>query len=94
MAESKAEKQTEKQPASKIDASKLKLAESAIDQIEKQFGKGSIMRLADAQPITIDAISTGSISFDACLGIGVFPKEELLKYSDPNLPGKQLFVCM
>lgn len=54
MAESKADKVADKQSTSKIDASKLKLAESAIDQIEKQFGKGSIMRLADAQPVAIE----------------------------------------
>lgn len=93
MAEPKADKVAEKQQTSKIDASKLKLAESAIDQIEKQFGKGSIMRLADAQPIAIDAISTGSISFDACLGIGGVPKGRIVEIYGPESSGKTT-ICL
>ena len=93
MAETKADKGAEKQPFGKIDASKLKLDESAIDQIEKQFGKGSIMRLADAQPIAIDAISTGSISFDACLGIGGVPKGRIVEIYGPESSGKTT-ICL
>jgi recombination protein RecA len=79
--------------ALKIDNAKLKLADNAMDQIEKQFGKGSIMRLADAKPLAIDAISTGSISFDACLGIGGVPKGRIVEIYGPESSGKTT-ICL
>ncbi|MEG2953531.1 MAG: DNA recombination/repair protein RecA, partial [Hafnia sp.] len=49
---------------------KAKALAAAIGQIEKAFGKGSIMRLGDNKTLDIEAISTGSITLDAALGIG------------------------
>ena len=53
-----------------IKESKLQALKIAIDQIEKRHGKGSVMRLNEGPIAKIDAISTGSISLDAALGIG------------------------
>ena len=79
--------------ALKIDNAKLKLDDNAMVQIEKQFGKGSIIRLADAKPLPIDAISTGSISFDACLGIGGVPKGRIVEIYGPESSGKTT-ICL
>jgi recombination protein RecA len=79
--------------ALKIDNAKLKLADNAMEQIDKQFGKGSIIRLADAKPLAIDAISTGSISFDACLGIGGVPKGRIVEIYGPESSGKTT-ICL
>ena len=49
---------------------KLKSLESTISQIERNFGKGSVMRLGEREVIDIDAISSGSLSLDVALGIG------------------------
>ena len=53
---------------------RLKSLEIALEQIEKDHGKGSIMRLGDKPAAKIDVISTGSISLDAALGIGGIPR--------------------
>jgi len=68
---------------------KNKAIEVALTQIEKQFGKGSIMRLGDRiDPSGVRAISTGSISFDAALGIGGFPKGRVVEVFGPESSGK------
>jgi recombination protein RecA len=54
-------------------ANKLKSLDMAIDQIEKDHGKGSIMKLGDKPAAKLESISTGSISLDAALGIGGVP---------------------
>ena len=53
-----------------MDQNKQKALAAALGQIEKQFGKGSIMRLGDSKTMDIEAISTGSLSLDVALGIG------------------------
>ena len=55
-----------------IDMDKMKAIESAMGQIEKQFGKGSIMKLGEHSSLNVDAISTGSLDLDIALGIGRF----------------------
>ncbi len=55
---------------------KQKAIETAISQIEKQFGKGSIMKLGSTATLNVEAISTGSISLDMALGIGGVPPRE------------------
>ncbi len=65
----------------------------ALEQIEKQHGKGSIMRLGD-KPITkLEAISTGSISLDTALGIGGFPRGRVVEIFGPESSGKTT-VCL
>ena len=72
--------------ASKLE--KLKILQSTLDKIEKNYGKGSIMKLGDRPDETYDAISTGSISLDAALGIGGFPKGRIIEIYGPESSGK------
>jgi recombination protein RecA len=70
-------------------SSKNKAIDMALSQIEKQFGKGSIMRLGDRIDTGgVQAISTGSISFDAALGVGGFPKGRVIEIYGPESSGK------
>ncbi len=71
-----------------IDPNKLKAIESAMTNIEKQFGKGSIMRLGDHDVLNIDAISTGSLDLDIALGIGGVPKGRIIEIYGPESSGK------
>lgn len=64
-----------------MDSNKEKALAAALGQIEKQFGKGSIMRLGDTQALDIEAVSTGSIGLDAALGIGGLPMDVSLKFT-------------
>lgn len=59
-----------------VDQEKLKALNEALGKIEKDFGKGSVMRLGEATSLEIDTISTGSIGLDIAIGIGGLPKEE------------------
>ncbi len=77
----------------KVLEAKLKAAQLAIDQIEKQFGKGSIMRLSDDNPIQVDAISTGCLSLDAAIGIGGVPRGRIVEIFGPESSGKTT-VCL
>ena len=66
-----------------------KAIEMAFSQIEKQFGKGSIMRLGSKEAIVpISVISTGAISFDAALGVGGFPRGRVVEVFGPESSGK------
>ena len=65
----------------------------AIDQIEKQHGKGSIMKLTEGPIAKIDAISTGSISLDAALGIGGIPRGRVVEIFGPESSGKTT-ICL
>ena len=69
--------------------SRNKAIDMALTQIEKQFGKGSIMRLGDRSDTTgVQAISTGSISLDVALGVGGFPKGRVVEIFGPESSGK------
>ena len=65
----------------------------AIDQIEKQHGKGAIMKMTDGPIAKIDAISTGSISLDAALGIGGVPRGRVVEIFGPESSGKTT-ICL
>ncbi len=72
-----------------IDAqTKEKALEAALQQIEKQFGKGSIMKLGDTQKLDIEAISTGSLGLDMALGIGGLPMGRIVEIYGPEASGK------
>lgn len=82
-------KESEAASASSGKSEALKLA---VDSIEKQFGKGSIMRLGDATKINIETISTGSLSLDLALGGGI-PKGRIIEIYGPESSGKTT-VCL
>jgi recombination protein RecA len=73
----------------KMDENRKKALAAALGQIEKQFGKGSVMRLGDAGTyMDIDVISTGSIGIDHALGIGGLPKGRVIEIYGPESSGK------
>ncbi|QJC28003.1 recombinase RecA [Enterobacteriaceae endosymbiont of Plateumaris braccata] len=72
----------------KLTKEKQKILDDAISQIEKQFGKGSIMRLGDNRTMDIESISTGSISLDIALGIGGLPIGRIVEIYGPESSGK------
>lgn len=61
---------------------------AALGQIEKQFGKGSIMRLGDTQTLDVEAVSTGSLALDVALGIGGLPMGRIVEIFGPESSGK------
>lgn len=67
---------------------KEKALDMAISNIEKEFGKGSIMRLGEDSNINVDAISTGSLDLDIALGIGGVPKGRIIEIFGPESSGK------
>jgi recombination protein RecA len=70
------------------DKDKGKAVDVAVSQIERNFGKGSIMRLGDKAKVNVDVISTGSISLDAALGIGGVPRGRITEIYGPESSGK------
>jgi len=69
-------------------ADKKKALESAMAQIERTFGTGSIMRLGDSATLNIEAVSTGSLSLDLALGIGGVPRGRIIEIYGPESSGK------
>src|SRR3954468_11978425 len=65
-----------------------KALETALAQIERQFGKGSVMRLGDEARAPIEVIPTGSISLDVALGIGGLPRGRIVEVYGPESSGK------
>ncbi|MBP5536249.1 MAG: recombinase RecA [Bacteroidales bacterium] len=72
--------------ASKLE--KLKILQSTLDKIEKNYGKGSVMKLGDRPAEDLEVISTGSISLDAALGVGGLPKGRIIEIFGPESSGK------
>ena len=70
------------------DGARQKALDLALKQIEKQFGKGSVMKLGDAPPVLIDAIPTGSLALDHALGIGGVPRGRVIEIYGPESSGK------
>jgi recombination protein RecA len=95
-AEAKPTKETKEAKAAAAGGpndAKLKAAQLAMEQIEKQFGKGSIMKLSDENPVEIDSISTGCLSLDAAIGIGGVPRGRIVEIYGPESSGKTT-VCL
>ena len=67
---------------------KLKILQSTLDKIEKNYGKGSIMKLGDRPDESLEVIPTGSIALDAALGVGGFPKGRVIEIYGPESSGK------
>lgn len=71
-----------------MDANKQKALDAALSQIERQFGKGTVMRMGDKELESIPAISTGSLGLDVALGIGGLPKGRICEIYGPESSGK------
>jgi recombination protein RecA len=71
-----------------MDANKEKALQAALNQIEKQFGKGTVMRMGDREANIIPSISTGSLGLDVALGIGGLPKGRIVEIYGPESSGK------
>lgn len=67
---------------------KLKALQAAMSKIEKDFGKGSIMRMGDEQIENVEVIPTGSIGLDVALGVGGYPKGRIIEIYGPESSGK------
>ena len=67
---------------------KLQALQAAMSKIEKDFGKGSIMKLGDEKVENVEVISTGSIGLNAALGVGGYPKGRIIEIFGPESSGK------
>ena len=72
----------------KVDTGKQKALETALSQIEKQFGKGAVMKLGQNSVLNVEAIPTGSLSLDIALGIGGVPRGRIIEIFGPESSGK------
>lgn len=71
-----------------MDQNKEKALQAALGQIDRQFGKGTVMRMGDKERIAIPAISTGSLGLDVALGIGGLPRGRIVEIYGPESSGK------
>ncbi len=71
-----------------VNADKLKALRAAMDKIEKNYGKGSIMKLGDESVENIEVISSGSIALNAALGVGGYPRGRVIEIYGPESSGK------
>lgn len=74
--------------AEKANLERQKALEAALGQIEKQFGKGSVMKLGEFKAMNVEAIPTGALSLDIALGIGGIPKGRIIEVYGPESSGK------
>jgi len=88
MAQSKTETPAKAKAEQKADHEKDRALTAALAQIERQYGKGSMMRLGDKELVAIPAISTGSLGLDIALGIGGLPKGRVVEIYGPESSGK------
>ena len=71
-----------------IDKKKMAAIETVMNQIEKQYGKGSIVKLGSNKTLDIESIPTGSLALDIALGIGGVPKGRIIEIYGPESSGK------
>lgn len=71
-----------------VNSDKLKALQAAMSKIEKDYGKGSIMRLGDEQVENVEVISSGSISLNVALGVGGYPRGRIIEIYGPESSGK------
>jgi len=79
---------TAKEVKTTVESGKSKAIDVAVAQIEKQFGKGSIMKLGSTQRVDVEVIPTGALSLDMALGIGGVPKGRIIEIYGPESSGK------
>ena len=91
--EEMAEKKTTAKAAAASDERK-KALEAALQQIERNYGKGAVMRLGQHHGMQIDSIPTGSMALDAALGVGGLPRGRIIEIYGPEASGKPPLHCM
>ncbi len=72
----------------KVDSERAKALDAALAQIEKQFGKGAVMRLGEQTGMVVDVIPTGALTLDLALGVGGLPKGRIIEIYGPESSGK------
>ena len=78
--------------AKELNNDKDKILSQVLTDIEKQFGKGAIMKLGSESHLEVDAVSSGSLSLDIALGIGGYPKGRIIEIFGPESSGKTTFA--
>jgi recombination protein RecA len=86
--EKKEEVEIKENEAGKEQGAKQKAVRLALDQIEKQFGTGSIMKMGEVQKVDVDVVPTGSLSLDLALGVGGIPRGRIIEVFGPESSGK------
>ena len=81
-------KEVETKEGGQVDAAKLKALQATIDKIEKDYGKGTIMKLGDQPNWEVSVIPSGSIALDHALGIGGYPRGRVIEIYGPESSGK------
>ena len=81
-------KEAKEAPSADIQAAKLKALQATMDKIEKDYGKGTIMKLGDQPDADVDVIPSGSIALDHALGIGGYPRGRVVEIYGPESSGK------
>ena len=71
-----------------MDPNKEKALAAALTQIERQFGKGTVMRMGDKERVAIPVVSTGSLGLDVALGVGGLPRGRVVEIYGPESSGK------
>jgi len=71
-----------------MDDNKKDALSNALSQIEKQFGKGSVMRMSDVRVSDVETVPTGSLSLDIALGVGGLPRGRVIEIYGPESSGK------
>jgi len=74
--------------SNKIDPNKAKAVTSALEAIQKQYGKGSIMRLGEKSAMDVDVLKTNIATLDLALGVGGIPKGRIIEIFGPEASGK------
>lgn len=82
------EKSSKKSPTQAMPAEKLKVLQAAMDKLEKDFGKGAIMRMSDRPVEDVAVIPSGSIGIDVALGVGGYPRGRIIEIYGPESSGK------
>ena len=75
-------------PKEKVETNKDKLLSDVLNEIEREYGKGSVMKLGDRAAVDIEPIPSGSLLLDDALGIGGYPKGRIIEIFGPESSGK------
>ena len=78
--------------AKEVNKDQEQILNQVMQDIEKQFGKGAIMKLGDQEKVKVEVCSSGSLSLDIALGVGGYPKGRIIEIYGPESSGKTTFA--